>query len=65
MSLLPDCREVSRLMSLGLDQAMPPVERARLRYYFVICRRCRTVEEQMQFLRRAVRALDKEPLPGP
>ena len=55
-----DCKEVSRLISEGLDQAMPAPERARLRYHFVICETCRTVDEQMQFLRRAMREMDKE-----
>lgn len=59
-----DCKEVSRLISEGLDQAMPAPERARLRYHFVICQTCRTVDEQMQFLRRAVKAMVKEPPPG-
>jgi hypothetical protein len=59
-----NCKEVSRLISEGLDQAMPAPERARLRYHFVICQTCRTVDEQMQFLRRAVEAMDKDPPPG-
>ncbi len=59
-----DCKEVSRLISEGLDQTMPAPERARLRYHFVICQTCRTVDEQMKFLRRAVKEMDKEPPPG-
>ncbi len=55
-----DCKEVSRLISEGLDRAMPAPERARLSYHFVICEACRTVDEQMQFLRRAMREMDKE-----
>ena len=52
------CKEVSRLISEGLDQAMPAPERARLRYHFVICQTCRTVEEQMRFLRRAIKSME-------
>ena len=59
-----DCKEVSRLISEGLDQAMPAPERARLRYHFVICQTCRTVDDQMKFLRRAVKAMDGEPPPS-
>ena len=59
-----DCKEVSRLISEGLDQAMPAPERARLRYHFVICQTCRTVEEQMKFLQRAVKAMEEDPPPG-
>lgn len=58
-----DCKEVSRLISEGLDQAMTAPERARLRYHFVICQTCRTVDEQMKFLSRAVKAMDKKPPP--
>ncbi len=56
-----NCKEVSRLISEGLDQAMPEPERLRLRYHFVVCQTCRTVDEQMQFLRRAVKEMDKDP----
>jgi predicted anti-sigma-YlaC factor YlaD len=56
-----DCKEVSRLISEGLDRDMPARERARLRYHFVICQTCRTVDEQMRFLRRAVKAMEKAP----
>lgn len=63
MTIELDCKEVSRLISEGLDQAMPAPERARLRYHFVVCQTCRTVDEQMRFLRQAIKALDKEP-PG-
>jgi predicted anti-sigma-YlaC factor YlaD len=56
-----DCKEVSRLISEGLDRDMPAPERARLRYHFVICQTCRTVDEQMKFLRQAVKQLDKPP----
>ena len=59
-----DCKEVSRFISEGLDQDMPAPERARLRYHFVICQTCRTVDEQMKFLRQAVKAMGKEPPPG-
>jgi Putative zinc-finger len=59
-----DCKEVSRLISQGLDQDLPAPERARLRYHFVICQTCRTVDEQMQFLRRAIKNIDKDPPPS-
>jgi predicted anti-sigma-YlaC factor YlaD len=58
-----DCKEVSRLISNGLDEALPTPERARLRLHFVICETCRNVSEQMQFLRRAMRDLGKDEPP--
>ena len=54
-----DCKEVSRLISYGLDADLPPHERARLRLHFVICTTCRTVDEQMKFLRNAIRQMGK------
>jgi predicted anti-sigma-YlaC factor YlaD len=58
-----DCKEVSRLISNGLDETLPAPERARLRLHFVICETCRNVNEQMQFLRRAIRDLGKNEPP--
>lgn len=52
-----DCRTVSRLISDGLDQKLPPADRARLRLHFVLCKACRNVNEQMQFLSRAIKRL--------
>ncbi len=58
-----NCKAVSQLISQGLDEQLAPPERARLRLHFVICRACRTVDEQMQFLRRAMHELgQRKPL---
>jgi predicted anti-sigma-YlaC factor YlaD len=56
----PDCKEVSRLISAGHDRTLPPHERERLRQHFVICQACRTVDEQMAFLRRAMQRLGRD-----
>jgi predicted anti-sigma-YlaC factor YlaD len=63
MKLQLDCKDVSRLISSGLDETLPAAERARMRLHFVICQTCRDVDEQMQFLRRAMRQMGKEELP--
>ncbi|MFM9881048.1 MAG: zf-HC2 domain-containing protein [Burkholderiaceae bacterium] len=66
--LLPDCQEVSRLLSDGRDQRLPPAERARLRLHLVICKTCRGVDEQFDFLRRAMQRLghgQEQPPPAP
>jgi predicted anti-sigma-YlaC factor YlaD len=52
-----DCKEVSRMISEGLDRTLPPQERERLRRHFVICQTCRNVDAQMAFLRRAMQRL--------
>jgi hypothetical protein len=56
MKMLP-CREVSRLVSQGLDRALGLGERVALRLHFVICEGCRNFNRQMRFLRRAMRRL--------
>ncbi len=65
MKLRIDCREASRWLSRLLDEDVPAAERARLRLHLVMCQDCRTVEEQMAFLRRAMRTLGREQEPGP
>ncbi len=60
MKLKLDCKDVSRLISDGQDQELPAAERAKLRLHFVICQTCRNVDEQMQFIRRAMKKLGDE-----
>ncbi len=64
MKLMLDCREVSRLISEGLDRDLPAADRTRMRLHFMACQNCRTVDEQMAFLRRAMRRLDEGAAPG-
>lgn len=62
MKIELDCKEVSRLISDGQDDRLPVADRARMRLHFVLCETCRNVDEQMQFIRRAMRKLsDEEP----
>jgi hypothetical protein len=60
MKVLFDCQQVSRLISEGLDQKLSAPERARMRLHFVICQHCRTVDEQMKFLSRAMKQLGRD-----
>ncbi|MEO5771740.1 MAG: zf-HC2 domain-containing protein [Burkholderiaceae bacterium] len=59
MKLKLDCKDVSRLISDGQDLALPAAERARMRLHFVVCETCRNVNEQFDFLRRAMRQIDR------
>ncbi len=62
--LMLDCREVARLISDRQDRPLAPAERAQFRLHLVMCRSCRTVDEQMAFLREAMRRLgqaEREP----
>ncbi|MDP3844710.1 MAG: zf-HC2 domain-containing protein [Oxalobacteraceae bacterium] len=54
---LPTCSEVHHLVSEGLDRNLSPLERARMRFHFLICAACRTFDGQMTLLRRAMRTL--------
>lgn len=51
------CKEVSRLLSDGLDADLPAPQRARLRLHLVLCEACREMEQQMHLFRRALRKL--------
>jgi predicted anti-sigma-YlaC factor YlaD len=66
MKLKLDCQDVSRLLSDAQDNELPAAERARLRLHLVICQTCRNVDEQMQFIRQAMKRLgDEETRPPP
>jgi len=55
-----DCKAVTRFISLGLDRELPAEERERVQLHFLACRSCSTVQEQMAFLRRALRSAAPE-----
>jgi predicted anti-sigma-YlaC factor YlaD len=69
MKLLLDCRAVAGLLSASLEEAAPLPDRARMRWHLLVCPTCRTVEEQMHFLRAAMQragpALPDEKLQAP
>lgn len=63
MKINIDCKEASRLISTDMDVELAPADSNRLRLHFVMCKTCRTVAEQMKFLRRTIRKFDKgEPM---
>ena len=51
------CKQVSRLVSQGLDRELGFADRVRLRVHLAICDGCTNFSKQMDFLRRAVREL--------
>jgi hypothetical protein len=55
--ILPTCREVSHLVSQGLDRRLGFAARVRLRLHLAICEGCTNFKRQMDFLRAAVRKL--------
>jgi len=58
--MILSCKEVSRLVSQGLDRRLGWLERARLRLHLAICDGCTNFKKQMDFLRRAVARLQEE-----
>ena len=58
------CKEVTRLVSQGLDRDLGFAERVRLRVHFAICDGCTNFNQQMAFLREAMSRL-ADPSPKP
>jgi len=56
--IFPSCKEVSHLVSQGLDRELGLGERLRLRAHLAICNGCRNFKRQMEFLRRAISKLE-------
>jgi hypothetical protein len=52
------CKEASRLLSQSQDRKLALGERVALKLHLALCRGCRAVSEQFEFLRRAVRRLE-------
>lgn len=57
MRMMTPCREVTRLVSQGLDRKLGFGERVALRIHFAICEGCSNFDRQMKLLREAVRQL--------
>lgn len=57
MNMMLPCKEVTRLVSQGLDRRLGFGERVALRVHFAICGGCRNFERQMKLLREAVQQL--------
>jgi hypothetical protein len=55
--IFPSCKDVSHLVSQGLDRQLGFGERLRLRLHLAICEGCRNFERQMDFLRKAMQRL--------
>ncbi len=58
--MMLSCKEVTQLVSQGLDRRLTLGERTLLRVHFVLCKGCRNVNRQLAFLRSAIRQLAEE-----
>lgn len=57
--MMASCKEVTRLVSEGLDRRLGFGERVALRAHFLMCKGCRNFEDQMARLRQAVQQLSR------
>ncbi len=55
--MILSCKEVTRVVSQGLDRKLRFGERVRLHAHLAICKGCGNFSRQMQFLRKAVQRL--------
>jgi predicted anti-sigma-YlaC factor YlaD len=62
MKLMLDCRALARLLSQSQDDVPPLTMRARMRLHLVTCQACRSVDEQLHFVRTAMHQLQIKPL---
>jgi len=51
---LISCKDASRLVSQMQERPLTAWQRIRLRWHLAVCRMCRTFENQMGFLRKAM-----------
>ncbi len=58
--MILSCKEVTRLVSQGLDRRQPFGRRVALRVHFAICQGCTNFSRQMGFLRKAVAKLAEQ-----
>lgn len=63
MKTIVDCKLMSRLLSGAQDGKLPAADEESGRLHLVVCTACRTVEQQVEFLRRAMRTLSSHDEP--
>lgn len=65
MKLGFDCKQVSRVISDGQDADLSVTDRTLLRLHLVMCDTCRNIEQQLAFLRQAMKRLTGDDPPAP
>jgi predicted anti-sigma-YlaC factor YlaD len=58
--MMLSCKQVSRIVSQGLDRDLGFTERVRLRVHLAICDGCTNFSRQMAFLRKAMAKLAEQ-----
>jgi len=54
------CKQVSELISQGLDQHLTFTERMGVRIHLLMCRTCTQYKNQLRFIRQAMRQLSQD-----
>jgi predicted anti-sigma-YlaC factor YlaD len=52
---LLSCKDVSRLLSQAEERPMSGWQRVRVKWHLAVCRMCRAFDQQMAFVREAMR----------
>jgi predicted anti-sigma-YlaC factor YlaD len=55
--LIPDCKEVTRMVSESMDRDLPLVHRVKMRMHLAMCKYCSRFEKQLALLRKAGQSL--------
>ena len=58
--MILSCKQVTRIVSQGLDRELGFSERVRLRVHLAICEGCTNFTKQMAFLREAMAKLAEQ-----
>ena len=58
--MMLSCKEVTRLVSQGLDRELGFAERVKLRVHLAICDGCTNFRQQLDLLRKALAHLGRE-----
>jgi hypothetical protein len=59
--MILSCKEVTRLVSQGMDRRLPFGRRVSLRVHFAICEGCTNFSKQMGVLRKSLARLADQP----
>lgn len=62
--MILSCKEVTRLVSQGMDRRLPFGRRVALRVHFAVCEGCANFSRQLQMIRESIaRLADHAPKP--
>lgn len=53
--MMLNCKETTELMSQGQDRPLSALENMRMRLHLLLCRGCRSLSRQLEFMRAALR----------